>query len=117
MLECKVAIVFVYVDDAHTSEWPAGVKNQPEPHANQADRERHAQSFAAEHIVSPVMSIMVDGWDNAMDNACGLWPDTAYQVVIATHTIVWKTTYINDVEGRADIPMLVQLRSAIGTNA
>jgi hypothetical protein len=117
MLECGVVVVFVYVDEAHDSGWPAGVKNQPEPHANQADRERHAQSFAAEHIVSPVMSIMVDGWDNAMDNACGLWPDTTYQVDIATRTISWKTTYAIDVEGRADVPMLDILLSAIGTNA
>lgn len=108
----KVAVVFVYVDDAHTSEWPAGVVNQPEPQADQADRERRAQSFAAEHIVSPAMSMVVDGWNNAMDKLCALWPDTAYEVDIKTCLISWRTTY-TDVEGGADVPMLNRLRTTI----
>lgn len=68
----------IQTHEAHSSAWPVGLKNQPEPHHSFDDRIRRAHEFVAGQ--NPPFDVYIDGWDDAFEQRFRAWPDKYYFV-------------------------------------
>lgn len=70
----NILFVLIQVDEAHSSAWPAGVENQPEPQQNIEERIKRANDFE-----SP-FPVFVDTWENDFAETYHAWPDKYYHI-------------------------------------
>jgi len=70
----KIAIVFVYIKEAHASDaWPLGNVVQIPTHQTLEDRINAAKQFIAKTGFE--IPILVDGMENKMCSVWGAWPE------------------------------------------
>jgi hypothetical protein len=69
----KLSVILIQIDEAHSSEWPMGLDDEPEPHKSFAHRIERAQYFVNTYM--PKYSVYVDGWDNNFGELFRAWPD------------------------------------------
>lgn len=84
----KILFILVQIDEAHSSAWPTGLENQPEPQKNITDRLQRANDFVNSENVP--IEVYVDTWDNNFAEIYHAWPDKYYhfdkQLNILTHS-------------------------------
>lgn len=73
-----ISLILIQIDEAHSSGWPVGLDNQPEPQKNIEERKQRAIEFI-EKYNSPY-PVYVDGWDNVFAETFRAWPDKFYYV-------------------------------------
>ena len=70
--------MLIQIEEAHSSAWPVGLVDQPEPHSSFAKRLEVANTFnTTEQVPYP---ILVDNWDNAYEQQFRAWPDKYYLI-------------------------------------
>lgn len=94
-----VAVVLIYIHEAHSSAWPVGLPDQPEPHACYADRVRRACAFRDANPGLPY-PLYLDTWGDAFEQRYRAWPDHYYLVEAATGRLQAQSTYAH-VRGEA----------------
>jgi hypothetical protein len=92
-LENKIKIILVQINEAHSSEWPMYIDNQPDPQQNFNERLERANLFINKYEIYKYnfIEVYVDGWDNKFDNMFQLWPDKYY--LIKNNIVVKKSGY------------------------
>lgn len=73
MAEHNILFLLIQIDEAHSSEWPAGLPTQPEPHMNIEDRLLRANEFVINEKVP--FKTFVDVWSNNFASTYHAWPD------------------------------------------
>ena len=71
----NINLILIQIHEAHSSSWPAGLKDQPEPHKNMEDRINKALEFKKKY---GDFNVYVDTWENEYDNLFRSWPDKYY---------------------------------------
>lgn len=74
----NIRVILIQTHEAHSSAWPLGLENQPEPQGTFQERVQRAQQFMAEE--KPPYDVYVDGWDDAYEQRFRAWPDKYYFV-------------------------------------
>jgi hypothetical protein len=83
-------VIFIYINEAHSSKWPIGRDYQPEPQASLAERIDHARQFQINN--NWPYEIYVDKWDNQFEELFHAWPDK-YYLLDSNFRILAKSTY------------------------
>lgn len=65
------------MDEAHSTLWPVGLKNQS-PHSSLQDRIDRANYFVSEYK-SPY-TVFIDNWINEFANLFRAWPDKFHMI-------------------------------------
>lgn len=78
MAEHGIYLILVQIDEAHSSAWPVGLENQPEPQKDIYDRLERANKFSVEEL--PPFPVFVDQWTNDYAETYHSWPDKYYCV-------------------------------------
>ena len=78
MKECGILFILIHIDEAHSSEWPVGLENQPEPQKNIQERIDRANNFIIDNNVP--FPVYVDNWENDFAEIYQAWPDKYYHV-------------------------------------
>lgn len=76
MKKHKINFILIQIDEAHSSAWPLGLKNQVEPQKDLNDRIERAQKFKKEENVP--FDVLIDTWENDFANKYKAWPDKYY---------------------------------------
>ena len=76
MKEHKINFILIQIDEAHSSAWPTGLKNTPQPQKSLDDRIERAIQFIKND--NPPFEILVDTWENAFATKYKTWPDRYY---------------------------------------
>ncbi len=66
-------VILIQIDEAHSSGWPVGLEDQPEPHKDFSERIARANQFVEEY--KPPYKVLVDTWDNEFGETFHAWPD------------------------------------------
>ena len=90
MKEHKINFILIQIDEAHSSAWPTGLKNTPEPQKSLDDRIERAIEFIKEN--RPPFQILVDTWENSFANKYKTWPDK-YYCIDKNFKIIAKAEY------------------------
>lgn len=73
MKKHKIVFILIQIDEAHSSSWPVGLSNQPEPQSNIEDRLTRANNFVKTDLVP--FDTFVDVWSNDFAETYHAWPD------------------------------------------
>lgn len=92
MLEKKIKFLLVQISEAHSSAWPVGLPDEPEPHKCYEDRVKRAVEFIKKDEPKYPFIIRVDGFDNLFDNTFRTWPDK-YYLVDKNYKVLAKSEY------------------------
>jgi len=76
MKEKKINFILIQIDEAHSTAWPKGVPNAPNPQKCFEERVERAQKFIAEE--KPPFEVLIDCWENDFANKYKAWPDKYY---------------------------------------
>lgn len=76
MEEKGIYLLLIQIDEAHSSAWPIGLENEPEPHKDIHDRIEKANRFVMDE--SPPFPVYVDKWTNDYAEIYHSWPDKYY---------------------------------------
>ncbi len=100
-------MLLIQTHEAHSSAWPVGLPNQPEPHRDFAARVQRAHEFVAAN--APPFDVYVDGWDDAYEQRFRAWPDQ-YYFVDASMRVLFKSEYGARADALIDYDCLHLLR-------
>jgi len=90
MKEHKINFILIQIDEAHSTAWPIGLKNAPNPQKSLDDRIERALQFIKEDI--PPFEVLVDTWENDFANKYKAWPDK-YYCIDKNLKIIGKSEY------------------------
>lgn len=76
MYQNDIIFLLIQIDEAHSSAWPIGLPDQPEPHKNISERLHKANDFKTKE--NPPFTIYVDTWSNDFAETYHAWPDVYY---------------------------------------
>jgi hypothetical protein len=86
----KILFILIHIDEAHSSLWPVGLENQPEPQKDIDDRIKRATDFIEnENVPFPVY---IDTWNNNFAEIYHAWPDK-YYCIDKNNNILLKSEY------------------------
>lgn len=79
-IENNIKLILIQINEAHSSEWPKYLVDQPDPQKDFNERLHRAKSFIDKYSIDkyPFIEVYVDGWDDKADNLLQLWPDKYY---------------------------------------
>lgn len=106
----NILFILIQIDEAHSSEWPIGLENQPEPQKDIAERLKKANSFCKIDLLlessksskySEVFPVYVDTWTNEFAETYHAWPDK-YHMIDENMNILQASTYGNGHDGNPD---------------
>jgi hypothetical protein len=72
----NIHFILIQIDEAHSINWPTGLKNTPLPQKNFEERLERANKFVIEDKVP--FTVFVDKWENEFANKYKAWPDKYY---------------------------------------
>jgi hypothetical protein len=81
MASCGIIFLLIQIDEAHSSAWPAGLVQQPEPQKNIEERLHRANQFVQDNPLvqdSPTFTVHCDDWSNSFGETYRAWPDKYY---------------------------------------
>lgn len=90
MKEKKINFILIQIDEAHSSAWPIGLKDQVDPQTDFNDRVKRANDFVIKDQVP--FDVLVDTWSNNYANKYKSWPDK-YYCIDQNKIIVAKSEY------------------------
>lgn len=108
MSKKHIKFLLVQINEAHSSAWPLGLYNQPEPHKCYKDRVERAKEFInndlkqSDNLTNNPFIVRVDGWDNLADDALRLWPDK-YYLVDNNYKVLAKAEYGRDADALINV--------------
>ena len=88
----NINVILIQIDEAHSSAWPKGLKNQVDPQKDFDDRVKRANEFKETDKVP--FEILVDTWENDYANKYKSWPDK-YYCIDKNKKIIAKSEYTN----------------------
>jgi len=75
-------VILIQIDEAHSSAWPMGLKDEPEPQTSFGNRMDRAKLFIEKYDCP--YDVYVDGWNNIFETTFRAWPDKFHCV---KHTV------------------------------
>lgn len=91
MQDKGIIFILIQIDEAHSSEWPIGLEDQPEPQKDIEERIQRAKQFMKDdNPPSPVFSLYVDTWSNDFAETYHAWPDKFY--LVDTNNVILNTS-------------------------
>lgn len=116
MHDNKIKFLLVQINEAHSSAWPAGLPDQPEPQKCYTDRVSRAAKFAKEDNPKDSFILRVDGWDNLFDNKFRTWPDK-YYLIDNNYKVLAKSEYGMKKDGLIDLDCLDLLKNMLNKSS
>lgn len=107
-----IKFLLVQISEAHSSAWPAGLPDQPEPQKCYNDRAKRANSFVQSNQPHEPFIIRIDGFDNMFDNKFKTWPDK-YYMIDANYKVLAKSEYGAKKDGLIDMDSLDLLKEIL----
>lgn len=101
MIEHNIIFLLVQIDEAHSTKWPIGLINTPEPQISFSDRIKQANDFVLNYDIGFAFKILIDGWDNLFAETFRAWPDK-YYFIDNTYKILGKSEYGRVDKGEVD---------------
>ena len=90
MKEHKINFILIQIDEAHSTAWPIGLPNTPEPQKSLDERFERANKFVKTD--KPPFEVLVDTWENDFANKYKTWPDK-YYCIDKNFKIIGKSEY------------------------
>ena len=120
MSEKNIKFLLVQINEAHSSAWPVGLPDQPEPHKCYRDRESRAKEFVEKDLKTKTdqklsedpFIVRVDGWDNLADNTFRLWPDK-YYLIDRDYKVLAKAEYGRDADALINVDCIEVLHDLL----
>lgn len=76
----KIKFILIQIDEAHSTAWPIGLENTPEPQKSFEERINRANKFIEMNPAEDPFIILVDGWNNKFAETFHAWPDRYYLI-------------------------------------
>ena len=92
MLNKGIKFILIQIDEAHSTKWPIGLINTPEPQKDFAERVERANLFVTKNKPPKPIEVYIDGWDNLFGDKFQAWPDK-YYCIDSNYKIIHKATY------------------------
>jgi len=108
----SIKFLLVQINEAHSSAWPAGLSDQPEPQKCYNDRVCRATEFIEEDNPKESFVIRVDGWNDLFDNTFRAWPDR-YYLINKQYKVLAKSEYGMKKDGLINIDCLDLLNNML----
>lgn len=88
-----ILFILIQIDEAHSSAWPIGLPNQPEPQLNINERLESVNNFVKnDKVPLDVFPVYSDVWENEFAEIYHAWPDK-YYCFDANLKIIQKSSY------------------------
>lgn len=101
------------IHEAHSSAWPTGLVQQPEPQTCLMDRLRRANEFIA--VDQPPFPVLVDTWADEFEKTFQAWPDK-YYLIDRDMIVIAKSTYGTRADALIDVDCINLVRGIIANN-
>lgn len=105
--EINVQIILIQIHEAHSTAWPSGLENTPEPHKCFQDRIDRANEFIEKD--NPPFPVYIDGFDDKYEQLFQAWPDKFY-AIDKNFIVNAKSTYGAKADALIDLDYSVYLQ-------
>lgn len=78
LIKSDYRLILVQIQEAHTTLWPLGMDNHPEPQRSFEERLARAQRFTADYNIK--YRVVVDPWGDTFEKRFHAWPDKYYLI-------------------------------------
>jgi hypothetical protein len=98
MIEKNIVFILIQIDEAHSSDWPAGLLDEVDSQKNIEERLERANSFVFANGLEAIkipFPVYVDTWENTFANTYRAWPDKFY-CFDSNLKVVYKSEYKKD---------------------
>lgn len=92
MKQKKIKFLLIQIDEAHSTAWPIGLINTPQPQKSFEDRCSRANDFVKTTNPTESFIIKIDGWNNEFAETFRAWPDK-YYLIDSQYKIIAKSEY------------------------
>lgn len=106
--------MLIQIDEAHSSAWPIGLDNTPEPQQSFEERCERANKFVRDYQPQDPFIVKVDGWSNEFSNTFKAWPDKYYMIDPA-FKILAKAEYGAKADALIDVDCIVHIQNIISS--
>jgi len=90
MKEKNIDFILIQIDEAHSTAWPTGLKNNISPQKSLTERFERAKEFIKTD--NPPFTVLVDTWSNSFAEKYKAWPDK-YYCIDKNFNIIEKSEY------------------------
>ena len=108
-----VGVILVQIHEAHSSAWPTGLDQQPEPQTCLLDRLQRANEFMAED--QPPFPVLVDTWADTFEQTFQAWPDK-YYLITRDMQVLAKSTYGTRADALIDVDCISLVRRILASD-
>lgn len=92
MKQANIKFVLVQIDEAHSTAWPIGLENTPEPQKNFEERVKRAINFIQYNDFGESFIFKIDAWENHFAETFRAWPDK-YYLIDKEYRVLEKSEY------------------------
>lgn len=107
-----VGVILIQIHEAHSTAWPTGLDNQPEPQYCLIDRQNRANDFIINE--QPPFPVYVDTWNNDFEQTYRAWPDK-YYLIDRNMNVLTKSTYGERSDALIDVDCINIIREILTT--
>ena len=80
MKKANIKFILIQIDEAHSTGWPIGLVDTPEPQKSFQERIERANKFVLIDKPADPFTVLIDGWSNEFAETFHAWPDKYYMV-------------------------------------
>jgi len=104
MKQKQIKFLLVQIDEAHSTRWPIGLTETPEPQKTFNERIERCNTFVNKHQnqLNDPFSVLIDGFDNQFANMFRAWPDK-YYLVNNVFQVIAKSEYGSKSDALIDV--------------
>ena len=92
MKKTKIKFLLIQIDEAHSTAWPIGLEDTPQPQKSFQERVERANKFMDLEKLDEPFIIKIDGWDNLFAETFRAWPDK-YYLIDKFYNVINKSEY------------------------
>jgi hypothetical protein len=108
-----VGVILIQIHEAHSSAWPTGLDQQPEPQSCISDRIQRANEFIAED--QPPFPVYIDTWEDKFEQTFQSWPDK-YYMINRDMQVLAKSTYGTRADALIDVDCISLVRRILASD-
>lgn len=92
MQKANIKFILIQIDEAHSTAWPIGLENTPEPQKSFDERVDRTINFVISNEFTQAFEFKIDGWDNEFAETFRAWPDK-YYLIDKNYRVLEKSEY------------------------
>lgn len=118
MMATCIKVILIQIHEAHSTDWPVYLENQPKPQSSYSDRLSRVRDFNKTDLeplgqyINMIFKVYVDQWNDQFEQRYRSWTDVCYPID-QNMKVVNKSTCGKNADALIDVDCLDLVKTLI----